>query len=121
VLEFAPAIPVFRIFDEVKAREFYIGFLGFDVDFEHRFSDDAPLYLGVSRDGFELHLSEHHGDGSPGGRVRVQVSDIDGFYAELAARNYKYNKPGILDQDWGQREIIVDDPFGNKLVFCQPV
>lgn len=121
MLEFAPAIPIFRVFDEAKAREFYIGFLAFEVDFEHRFSDDAPLYLGVSRDGFELHLSEHHGDESPGGRVRVQVSDIDGLHAELAARNYKYSKPGILDQDWGQREIIVDDPFGNKLVFCQPV
>jgi catechol 2,3-dioxygenase-like lactoylglutathione lyase family enzyme len=120
MVEFAPAIPIFRIFDEPKAREFYLGFLGFDVDFEHRFSDDAPVYLGVSRDGFELHLSEHHGDGTPGTRVRVQVSDIKQFHAELAAKDYKYAKPGILDQDWGQLEMIIDDPFGNKLVFCEP-
>jgi catechol 2,3-dioxygenase-like lactoylglutathione lyase family enzyme len=86
MVEFAPAIPIFRIFDEPKAREFYLGFLGFDVDFEHRFSDDAPVYLGVSRDGFELHLSEHHGDGTPGTRVRVQVSDIKQFHADWRQR-----------------------------------
>lgn len=120
MVEFAPAIPIFRIFDEHKAREYYLDFLGFDADFEHRFSDDAPLYLGISRDGFELHLSEHHGDGSPGARVRVQVSDIEGLHAELAAKNYGFNKPEILDQDWGHRELIVDDPFGNKVVFCEP-
>jgi uncharacterized glyoxalase superfamily protein PhnB len=120
MLEFAPAIPIFRIFDEAKAREFYIEFLEFEVDFEHRFSDDAPLYLGISRDSFELHLSEHFGDGTPGSRVRVQVSDIDDLHTTLTAKKYKHCRPDILDQDWGQREIIVDDPFGNKLVFCQP-
>jgi hypothetical protein len=26
------AIPILRIFDEAKAREFYVGFLGFQVD-----------------------------------------------------------------------------------------
>jgi hypothetical protein len=29
------------MFDVAKAREFYIGYLGFNVDFEHRFHDDA--------------------------------------------------------------------------------
>jgi hypothetical protein len=31
-------IPVFRIFDVAKAREFYLEFLGFAVVFEHRSS-----------------------------------------------------------------------------------
>ena len=30
-----------------------------------------PLYLGVRRDGFVLHLSEHHGDAGPGASVRI--------------------------------------------------
>jgi catechol 2,3-dioxygenase-like lactoylglutathione lyase family enzyme len=29
--------PILRIFDEAKAREFYVDFLGFKVDWEHRF------------------------------------------------------------------------------------
>jgi hypothetical protein len=39
------AIPILRMFDVAKAREFYIGYLGFNVDFEHRFHDDAPLFM----------------------------------------------------------------------------
>ena len=41
-------IPILRIFDEAKACEFYIDFLGFMIDFEHRFGDDFPLYMQVS-------------------------------------------------------------------------
>jgi len=35
--QFTRTIPTLRIFDSAKAREFYVGFLGFKVDFEHRF------------------------------------------------------------------------------------
>ena len=35
-------IPILRIFDVGKAREFYVGFLGFTVDWGHRFDDQAP-------------------------------------------------------------------------------
>lgn len=41
-------IPVVRIFDEQKAREFYLGFLGMQVDWEHRYEAGFPLYLQVS-------------------------------------------------------------------------
>lgn len=37
-----PAIPILRIFDEAKARAFYLDFLGFRVDWEHRFGPDMP-------------------------------------------------------------------------------
>ena len=39
--------PILRSFDEVKAREFYVSFLGFDVVFEHRFHE-APLSTWAS-------------------------------------------------------------------------
>ena len=39
--------PILRIFDEVKAREFYLEFLGFTLNFEHRLNDNAPLYMGI--------------------------------------------------------------------------
>ena len=42
-------IPVLRIFDVTKAREFYLDYLGMSVDWEHRFEGTAPLYLQVSR------------------------------------------------------------------------
>jgi len=56
---------VVRIFSVEKAKEFYVAFLGFSVDWEHHFDDNSPAYLQVSRNGLLLHLSEHHGDGCP--------------------------------------------------------
>jgi hypothetical protein len=43
--------PAIRIFDTVKAKEFYLGYLGFKTDWEHRYDDKAPLYTQVSRGG----------------------------------------------------------------------
>jgi len=52
-------VPTLRIFDEAKAREFYVDFLGFAIDWEHRFEDGLPLYMQLSKDDCVLHLSEH--------------------------------------------------------------
>ena len=41
-------IPIFRIFDVGKAKEFYVDYLGFTVDWEHHFEDNTPLYMQVS-------------------------------------------------------------------------
>ncbi len=111
--------PILRMFDIAKAREFYLGFLGFEVLFEHRFDDGAPLYMAVSRDGCELHLSEHHGDGSPGISVRVEVEDIAALHRELIGKAYRYARPGLEETPWGTREISVADPFGNRLHFFE--
>ena len=108
--------PILRIFDETKAREFYVDFLGFHVDSEHRFEPDLPLYLQISRDGCVLHLSEHHGDGSPGAAVRIHAENLDALHAELAAKRYKFARPGIRQMPWG-RDMSVTDPFGNRLIF----
>lgn len=109
--------PILRIFDITKAREFYLDYLGFAVTFEHRFEPDLPLYMGVRRDTCELHLSEHHGDATPGSAVRIAVADIDAFHAELTAKAYGYARPGLEDRPWGTREVSVGDPFGNRLHF----
>jgi ribosomal-protein-alanine N-acetyltransferase len=65
-IEFERAIPIFRIFSLEKAREFYVNFLGCKVDWEARFETDLPVYMQVSRGTLVVHLSEHHGDSTPG-------------------------------------------------------
>ena len=60
-MSFGKATLVLRIFDEAKAKEFYVDFLGFKVDWEHRFEPSLPLYMQVSKGGCVLHLSGHHG------------------------------------------------------------
>lgn len=66
-------IPIFRSFDEIKAREFYLDFLGFEILFEHRFDPEAPLYLGLKLGDCELHVSEHFGDATPGSSIRIPM------------------------------------------------
>ncbi|VVN24032.1 hypothetical protein PS862_03135 [Pseudomonas fluorescens] len=117
-ITFDKPIPILRMFDETKAREFYLDFLGFSVEFEHRFEADLPLYLGISRDGLQLHLSEHHGDASPGSTVFVPMHNIEGLRDELLAKRYGYGRPEIVQQGWGQ-VLEVHDPFGNRIRFCQ--
>ncbi|MFC6672464.1 glyoxalase superfamily protein [Marinobacterium aestuariivivens] len=111
------AIPVLRIFDEDKAREFYLGFLGMTLDWEHRFDDDAPLYMQVSKGNLVFHLTEHHGDCSPGSKVFVRVEDLDGLFAEIDARPYRYNRPAIEVAPWGDRCFTLTDPFANRILF----
>src|SRR5947209_13043273 len=63
---FQKVIPILRIFGVAKAKEFYVDYLRFSVDWEHHFEENTPAYIQLSRDGLVLHLSEHHGDGGLG-------------------------------------------------------
>lgn len=113
------AVPILRIFDVAKAKEFYVGFLGFNVDWEHRFEDGMPLYMQVSRDGLTLHLSEHHGDCCPGSTVFVRATGLGPYHREITAKGYPYLRPGIEAAPWGGRCMEVIDPFGNRLRFSE--
>ncbi len=112
------AVPIIRIFDVAKAREFYLGFLGFAMDWEHRYGENFPLYMQVSRSGVRLHLSEHAGDATPGGNMCLYMRGIRALHAELQAQDYRYMKPGLRDH--GDRlELEVTDPFNNRIRFME--
>ena len=115
-MSFGKTTPILRIFDEARAREFYIDFLGFKVDWEHRFEAGLPLYMQISKDGCVL-----HGDGNPGAAMRIQTSELDAFHRELAAKQYKYARPGIEAMPWGSRDMSIKDPFGNRLTFTDAI
>lgn len=117
---FTRVVPILRIFSVEKAREFYVGYLGFGVDWEHRFAPGAPLYMQISRAGLVLHLSEHHGDATPGAAVFVEMAGIDALLAELEAREYPFLDPAIEDASWDARVMQLTDPFGNRLRLSEP-
>lgn len=122
-VRFIRCAPIIRIFDTAKASEFYLDFLGFQRDWDDaaEWNDPerkAPLYSSVSRAGQHLHLTEHHGDASPGGNAFITMTGIRDFHAELTAKKYRYNRPGLETVDWGLM-VTVHDPFGNNLRFCE--
>ncbi len=117
-IAFTGTMPILRIFSIEKAHAFYVDFLGFSVDWEHRFEASFPLYMQVSRAGLELHLSEHHGDATPGSTVFVTVQGIAAFRNELIAKPYLFTRPDIESMPWGS-VLEVIDPFGNRLRFCE--
>jgi catechol 2,3-dioxygenase-like lactoylglutathione lyase family enzyme len=112
-------IPVLRSFDETRAKEFFVGFLGFQIDFEHRFEPGLPLFMQVSRDGIVFYVSEHFGDGSPGVQVTVKVTGLKEFHAELLAKNYGNARPGLERTEWCSTEMTISDPAGNRINFVE--
>lgn len=111
-------VPILRVFDGALADGFYLGFLGFTADWEHRLAGHLPLYRQVSRGEAVLHLSEHFGDGTPGTVVQITVEEIEEFAAELAGKNYPHARTELEHQPWGTTLDVID-PFGNQLRFLQ--
>ena len=107
-----PAVPVLRIYDVAKAKEFYVDFLGFEIDWEHRFDANAPSYLQVSRSGVKLHLSEHYGDGTPGTVVYIRGVNVAALSKELNGKGARFARPSPTGTS-----PKLTDPFGNVLRF----
>jgi uncharacterized glyoxalase superfamily protein PhnB len=118
-ITFIRTIPILRIFDVQKAKDFYCGFLGFAVDWEHTFEPGMPVYMQVSRGSLRLHLSEHHGDGSPGIHIHVEMTGVEDFHREVMAKGYRFMRPGLQDEFYGARAMHVIDPFGNRISFAE--
>ncbi|WP_432572299.1 glyoxalase superfamily protein [Kineococcus sp. SYSU DK005] len=117
---FAPGVPVLRVVSAQVALGFYRDYLGFTLDWEHRYAPGFPLYVQVSRGQTVLHLSEHHGDGSPHGVVWIAVGDVHALHTELRSRQTAPLRPGVDMHSPGGPTLEVIDPCGNVLRFCQP-
>jgi len=118
-ISFSKTIPILRLFSVEKTREFYLGFLGFKVEWEHRFEPTLPLYMQVSRGDLVLHLTEHHGDCTPGAKVFVEMTGVAELHAELTAKNYNYLRPGLEREAWGATTLTVTDPCMNRIIFVE--
>ena len=114
-------IPILRIFDYKKAIEFYIDWLGFKINWNHTFDDNTPIYLEIEKDGLIIHLSEHHGDGTPGTNVFVWCNGVEDFHQEIINKRYKYNNPGLEKIFYGSLAVKVIDPFHNQIIFNEKI
>ena len=98
----------------------YTGYLGCTVDWEEGDPPEAPAYLQVSRGSLVLHLSTHHGDGTPGGAVLIEVRGIRDLHAELHRKDYQFMNPG-REPGPGEQMLSTEliDPFANLIRFFE--
>ncbi|MEK0315927.1 glyoxalase superfamily protein [Cohnella sp. 56] len=119
MMAYGPIVPILRMFDIGRTIAFYTDYLGGTIDWEHRFEPDLPLYMQVSLGACRIHLSEHYGDCSPGAAIRIEVADIAALHAGLTAKAAAFSRPGLARMPWGDDEVTVLDPAGNRLVFYE--
>jgi hypothetical protein len=113
--------PIFRIFDIEKANIFYLNYLGFRLDWTHQYDKNMPIYCQVSLNEAVLHLSEHHGDSSPGSAIRIKISNLKNYHSSLIESEYTYSKPSIEKTPWNTIELTVIDPFSNRIIFYEDI
>ena len=118
-IEFIRTIPILRIFSVEKAKEFYIGWLGFKIDWEHQFEKNTPRYIQVSRGHLVLHLSEHHGDACPGSAVSVEMQGAWRISPRDRWEELQVQPPGLEHTPWQAKGCEVIDPFGNRIRFSE--
>ena len=98
-MKLAAPIPLFRIFDYEMAMHFYCHWLGFNIDWEHRFTPTAPRYLQISRDAAVFHLTEHFGDCTPGAKaISARVANIFMPMGVVRRRNSRLRSSTSLGQ-----------------------
>jgi catechol 2,3-dioxygenase-like lactoylglutathione lyase family enzyme len=122
-----PIIPTVRCRNMRNSLAFYTNVL----DFEHVDGDDSlddPCFCALVRDGAQLWLSSHRGDGCFGQAIVITTGDVNTLFRKYRERGLKtpgnQDAPrmvheGPIDQSWGTREFYIDDPDGNTLRFTQ--
>lgn len=111
------ALPHLPADDLRAAKDYYVGKLGFDVQFEA--SDDGKSgILGVSRGTIRLIIDspmEGHGRNAC---VSLEVGDADAYFAEWSSKVEVLRAPH--NEEWGARTFDLLDPFGNTIFVMGP-
>lgn len=99
--------------------------LGFEVsESDERHStvglNDFVINLVSMRDEDEFNRDSLSSDKGRGAYLYIRVDDVDGEY-ELLNKNGVKAHTEPRDWGWGNREFVVKDPDGYKIVFWQPV
>ena len=116
---FIQVTPFMHVEDLERALTFFTEILGFDVPYR------LNNYAYIQRETVGFRILEQTGpDGAPPGNRRfayyIDVRDVDQLYAELKPRLDTLPKGdvyGPVDQNYGQRELLVLAPDGNLIAF----
>lgn len=123
--------PSLSVADIDAAAAFYCDKLGFDLQFSLQDKNGVTFFASIGLFDCSILLRQEQArEVAPSLRrqVRADVTisitlpadiDIDGFYAEVAAKGVT-NSEALADKFWGNREFSILDPDGYCLAFAQP-
>ena len=118
IAKFKEVNPILPVRDVELAVRYYAERLGFRVSFRDR--THPSNYVGVRRDGVELHLQWHKAsDISPKGilMLRFIVDDPDALFVEYREQGVFHERTELGDKPWGTREFAFFDLNGHGLTF----
>lgn len=118
---FGGSTPLLFVGNVQQGIEFYTQRLGCHVDWIHEEPDSDP-YVGMSRGSFNFHLTSCSCDDQRhlgNTWLRIECDLIDDLYAQLDTEQINTIKEP-KDQPWGFRELMIEDPDGNRLTFFGP-
>jgi catechol 2,3-dioxygenase-like lactoylglutathione lyase family enzyme len=120
--KFVQVAPVLPARDITALKDFYVDKLGFSLAFIDPSTEQTdPRYVGVRRDGVELHLQWHDASDWDNGMdrplLRLIVDDPDALFAEYAPQGVFHDRTALRNTQWGTREFAFYDPDGNGLIF----
>jgi catechol 2,3-dioxygenase-like lactoylglutathione lyase family enzyme len=106
------AVPNLLSGDLAAAREFYAGFLGFDVAMDEQ---GFMMFASPSNRTAQITVAEKDNPGQDRGvslaQVSVEVEDVDALHAEAVRRGLEIVYP-LTNEPWGIRRFFVRDPDG---------
>jgi catechol 2,3-dioxygenase-like lactoylglutathione lyase family enzyme len=107
--------PILGTRDLEKAIRFYVERLGFTLAF--RDGSVPTNYVGLRRDGVELHMQFQYEHEMGTTRLRIVVDDPDALYEEYKDKDVFYEGTRLSDTAWGTREFALYDLDRNSLTF----
>ena len=115
------SIPVVPMALEDETKEFYLEFLGYEIDWEHRFnsSQNSELYMLIHLGDSVLHLNGHADPDSAPIETRIPVEHLQEYAQFLCQKKSRFGMPQPVDPRYEGKntDMNIRDPFGNLLTF----
>ena len=109
------AIPNLLSGDLAATRDFYEGFLGFDVAMDE---EGFTMFASPSNRTAQITVADKDNPGQDRGisiaKVSVEVEDVDALHDEAVRRGLEIVYP-LTDEPWGIRRFFVRDPDGTVI------
>lgn len=112
------AIPILPGDDLAAAKEFYVGKLGFTVQYEAT-EDGRNGIIGLERGTIELTIDCPMSGHGRNACASLRVNSADDLYQEWKGKVAVERPP--MNEEWGGRTFGVQDPFGNSIFVIGPV